>query len=77
VSCSARSRARFGGGGEPVPDVAGFTERALPSASLAPGLSTTGYVYYPEGSYETFELLLTEDPSGRVLPERVPVAPAE
>jgi len=67
----------IGGRGEPPPDVAGFTERALPSASLAPGLSATGYVYYPEGSYQAFELLLTEDPSGRVLPERVSIAPAE
>jgi hypothetical protein len=67
----------IGGGGEPAPDVAGYTERALPATSLAPGLSATGYVYYPEGEYDTFELLLSEDPSGRTLAERTPIAPAE
>jgi len=67
----------LGGGGGPPPDVAGFTERALPATSVAPGLSTTGYLYYPEGSYETLELLLTEDASGRVMPERVPIVPDE
>jgi len=65
------------GGGQPPPDVTGFAERGLPSGSLAPGLSSAGYVYYPEGSYETVELLLTEDPSGRVLAERVSIAPSE
>ena len=63
--------------GGPPPDVAGFTERALPATSVAPGLSATGYLYYPEGSYQALELLLTEDPSGRVMPERVPIAPDE
>lgn len=67
----------LGGGGEPPADVAGFTERALPSLDLAPGLSATGYVYFPEGSYATLELLPTELPSGRVMPERVPITPAE
>ncbi len=67
----------IGGGGEAPPDVAGYTERGLPSTSLAPGLSATGYVYYPEGEYETLELLLSEEPSGRTLVERSPIAPAE
>ena len=67
----------IGGGGETPPDVAGYTERGLPSTSLAPGLSATGYVYYPEGEYETLELLLSDEPSGRTLPERAPIASAE
>jgi len=67
----------IGGGGEPPPDVAGYAERGLPSTSLAPGLSATGYVYYPEGRYETLELLLSEEPSGRTLAERSSIAPAE
>ena len=67
----------LGGGGGPPPDVAGFTDRALPTTSVAPGLSATGYLYYPEGSYRTLELLLTEDPSGRVMPEQVPITPDE
>jgi hypothetical protein len=67
----------FGGGGEAPPDVAGFTERGLPGISLAPGLSATGYVYYPEGTYGTLELLVAEEPSGRVLPQQVPIAPEE
>ena len=67
----------IGGGGETPPDVAGYTQRALPATSLAPGLSATGYVYHPEGEYETLELLLSEEPSGRTLAERAPIAAAE
>ena len=67
----------IGGGGEAQPDVAGYTERGLPSTSLAPGLSATGYVYYPEGEYDSVEVLLSDEPSGRTLAERAPIAPAE
>jgi hypothetical protein len=66
-----------GGGNASQGDVRGFTERSLPDISLAPGLSTTGYVYYPEGSYQTMELQLIDEPSGRVMPERVPIASNE
>jgi hypothetical protein len=67
----------MGGGGETPPDVAGYTERGLPATSLAPGLSATGYVYYPEGEYETLELLLSEEPAGRTLAARTPIAAPE
>ena len=52
-------------------------KRALPATSVSPGLPATRCLHYPEGSYQTLELLLTEDASGRVMPERVPVAPDE
>jgi hypothetical protein len=58
-------------------DVRGFTERSLPDGSVAPGLSATGYVYYPEGSYQTLELQPTDDPSGGLMPERVPIESEE
>jgi len=75
VAFGAITGAITGGGGtsDSPGDVRGFTERSLPDISLAPGLSTTGYVYYPEGSYQTLELQLTDEPSGRVMPERVPI----
>jgi len=38
------------GGGHAEPDVAGFTDRGLSSALLEPGLSASGYVYYPTGT---------------------------
>jgi hypothetical protein len=49
------------GGGRATPDVAGFTDRALQDATLAPGFSATGYVYYPAGTYRMLEILLTDD----------------
>ena len=63
------------GGG--APDVAGFDDRALHDATLAPTYSATGYVYYPLGTYSQLEVLLAGegDASGveRLL---VPVEPA-
>jgi hypothetical protein len=50
----------FTGVQAPPPDVAGFTERALPDTTLHPGFSVTGYVYYPAGDYGTLEVLLTD-----------------
>jgi len=61
------------GGGSSPPDVAGFTDRALPETMLAPGLSATGYVYYPPGTYETLELLVADERGGPPLRARVPV----
>jgi hypothetical protein len=61
----------------PQPDVSGFTERALPSTSLAPESSATGYVYYPAGTYGSLEVLLRDERSDVVLRETVPVVPAE
>jgi hypothetical protein len=66
----------LGGRGGRQPDVAGFTDRALASTSLGPGLSATGYVYYPTGRLVSLELLV---PSGSAeAPERVttPIEPA-
>ncbi len=49
------------GGSHESPDVAGFTDRALPDTTLRSGLSATGYVYFPAGTYRTLELLLTDE----------------
>ena len=65
----------FGGGGSSA-DVAGFTDRGLPAATLEQGMSQTGYVYFPAGAaYQTLEVLLGkgDGTSERLL---VPVAPA-
>jgi hypothetical protein len=78
VVFGAITGALTGGGSSDSPgDVRGFTERSLPDVSIAPGLSATGYVYYPEGSYQTLELQLTDDPSGRIMPESVPIESEE
>jgi hypothetical protein len=61
------------GGGTTAPDVAGFEDRALPDATLAPGFSASGCVYYPLGAYRSVELLLTDD-AGRVERLEVPIA---
>lgn len=49
------------GAGEPAPDVAGFSDRALGSGPLASGTSMIGYVYFPPGNYRSVELLLGDD----------------
>jgi hypothetical protein len=48
-------------GGGSGPDVAGFEDRALPSMTLAPGFSATGWVYYPPGDYQTLDILLLDE----------------
>jgi hypothetical protein len=48
-------------GHDAAPDVAGFEDRALHDDLLAPGFSTSGYVYYPAGSYPSLEALLTDE----------------
>ena len=45
--------------------------------TLGPDFSATGYVYFPAGTYQTLELLLTKEASGTVVQERVAIAPAE
>jgi hypothetical protein len=52
------------GGGERV---AAFQERALPASALATGMSATGYVYYPAGTYREVELITVEEGSGSVV----------
>jgi len=59
-------------GGGSTPDVAGFEDRALHDATLAPGMSASGYVYYPAGDYRTLEVLL-RDPRAGVEPVIVPI----
>jgi hypothetical protein len=68
----AISGASSGGG---TPDVAGFEERALHAAVLAPTFSATGYLYYPPGDYQTLEILLVGD-DGVVEPVVVSLTPA-
>jgi len=65
-----------GGRARGAPDVAGFTDRALPSTTLAPGLSATGYVYYPAGTYRTLELLIADEHGGAPLRTRAPIEAA-
>ena len=59
--------------GRSQPDVAGFTDRALPETTLRNDFSTTGYLYYPPGSYQALEVLLAEEDSGNVHREAVPI----
>jgi hypothetical protein len=66
----------LGGGGESAPDVAGFEDRALHATTLAPGLSTEGYVYYPTGRYTMLELVFASKEGGEARRERVPIEPA-
>src|SRR5581483_2996981 len=61
-----------GGGHGAEPDVAGFEERALHAGVLEPDFSTSGYVYFPAGTYPTVELLLTDERHG-VVREVVPI----
>jgi len=65
----------LGATGPPAPDVAGFTDRALPSTLLEQGLSASGYIYFPPGTHVRVEVLLLTDTGG---PERVeaPIEPA-
>jgi hypothetical protein len=67
------------GGGGSSGDVAGFQDRALPSSTLQSGFSSTGYLYYPAGTYRTLEFLFTDERSGEVVREQVevPVTPTE
>ena len=65
------------GGGSSGGDVAGFQDRALPSSTLQSGFSSTGYLYYPVGTYRTLEFLLTDERSGEVVREQVEVTPAD
>jgi hypothetical protein len=62
----------FTGGRHEAPDVTGFEDRALPASTLEPGFSSTGYVYYPAGTYERLEILLAE-PGAAVRTERVTI----
>jgi len=66
----------FGGGGEAGPDVAGFEARALRATTLASGLSTEGYVYFPAGRFRMLEILFARDDVGAARRERVRVEPA-
>jgi hypothetical protein len=61
-------------GGEP-PDVAGFEDRALHDAELAPTYSASGYLYYPNGTYWYLEMLLAGE-NGDVQRVVVPIEPA-
>ncbi|HJQ85391.1 MAG TPA: hypothetical protein VKA21_14995 [Candidatus Binatia bacterium] len=65
----------IGGGHESPPDVAGFTDRALPSTTLGPGLSTTGYVYYSASRYTALEILLPSERGGGPDELRIPIEP--
>jgi hypothetical protein len=65
------------GGGGSGGDVAGFQDRALPSSTLQNGFSSTGYLYYPAGTYRTLEFLFTDERSGDVVREQVQVAPTD
>jgi hypothetical protein len=65
----------LGGGRTRAADVAGFTDRALPSTTLAVGLSATGYVYYPSGTYSAVELLLMRDGSAPPVAVRAAIEP--
>jgi len=62
------------GGG--APDVAGFEDRALHDASLAPQYSASGYVYYPKGAYSQLELLLAGESGAEVERLVLPIAPS-
>jgi hypothetical protein len=68
-----RSARRSAQASAPAADVSGFTDRALPSTTLAPGFSVTGYVYYPAGTYTLMEILLRDERSDAVTQERVPI----
>jgi hypothetical protein len=61
----------IGGGG--APDVAGFEDRALRDAQLAPTYSASGYVYYPKGTYSQLELLLAGENGADVERLLVPI----
>jgi hypothetical protein len=67
----------FTGGSEPQIDATEYQDRGLQGTTLGPDFSATGYVYFPAGTYQTLELLLTEEGSGTVVQERVAIAPAE
>jgi len=57
------------------PDVAGFEDRALHAAVLAPTFSATGYLYYPLGTYASLEILLLSDDGEVVEPVTVDFPP--
>jgi hypothetical protein len=63
----------FRGAQAQPPDVAGFEDRALPNTALRPGLSATGFVYFPIGDYREIEVVLTGEKE--VVRMIVPVAP--
>lgn len=57
------------------PDVAGFEDRALHAAVIAPTFSATGYLYYPLGTYASLEILLLSDDGEVVEPVTVDFPP--
>jgi hypothetical protein len=50
-----------------------FRDRALDGATLAPGASATGYVYYPAAQYSSLDVLAVEEPGGGTVHVSVPV----
>jgi hypothetical protein len=63
----------IGGAHGGAPDVAGFSERALPGGPLPSGTSVTGFAYYPAGTYDSLELVLPGDATPTV--ERILLEP--